>query len=389
MMNVLAIDQTAMLARDRRLYRLLLEEGKMEITLLVPRRWQDEFGSSRPEPESSKLNVISGRVIFPGRSHRALYPALPRILRALRPSILYVNAEPESYVAWHAVRSRDRCSPGTKVVFMSWRNIDYHDGSFPYKFAFLNARAERTVLSNADHCIAHNRSAKEILASKGFLDVTVIPAAVDTALFKRTRNQSLRTRLGLTAFTVGYAGRVIAEKGIDHLLQAVANLTFPCQVLIVGDGPAMPVLKRLARGLKIDRSVVWAGAVRHDAVPEYLSLMDAMVLPSRTGQMWKEQFGRVLIEAMACQVPVVASRSGEIPEVVGDAGILFAEGDAPALTQALEDLHRDDRLRKDQAERGLYRVTGHFTVERIAEEYARLFRSLCNAWRVDTFDPGA
>ena len=78
--------------------------------------------------------------------------------------------------------------------------------------------------------------------------------------------------------------------------------------------------------------------VGHDDVPEHLNAMDLMCAPSQTTRRWREQFGRMLIEAMACGVPVVASRSGEIPHVVGDAGLLVDEADVALWTAAIDRL---------------------------------------------------
>jgi glycosyltransferase involved in cell wall biosynthesis len=110
-------------------------------------------------------------------------------------------------------------------------------------------------------------------------------------------------------------------------------------------------------------------------VPDILRSLHAVVLPSLTTPTWKEQFGRVLIEAMACEVPVVGSSSGEIPEVIGDAGLVVPEGNVDALAGALQRLYEDEELRKRLGMLGRQRVLQHFTHTRIArlthEAYAR------------------
>ncbi len=104
-----------------------------------------------------------------------------------------------------------------------------------------------------------------------------------------------------------------------------------------------------------------------------MSGLDVLVLPSRTWSNWKEQFGRVLIEAMACEVPVVGSDSGEIPNVIGDAGLVFPEGDAPALAGCLQKLMDDTGLRVQLAECGLERVKANFTQAQIARRHLELY----------------
>ena len=111
---------------------------------------------------------------------------------------------------------------------------------------------------------------------------------------------------------------------------------------------------------------------------DYYRSLDVLVLPSRSRSNWKEQFGRVLIEAMASQVPVIGSNSGEIPNVIGDAGLVFPENDAPALSALIEGLIWDPARRAELGKRGRKRVLDRFTQDQIANEtyavYAEMAR---------------
>jgi glycosyltransferase involved in cell wall biosynthesis len=124
---------------------------------------------------------------------------------------------------------------------------------------------------------------------------------------------------------------------------------------------------------------VFTGGVADTAVPDYLACMDALVLPSRTTPSWAEQFGHVLIEAMAAGVPVVGSSSGAIPEVIGEAGLVFPEGDAAALRAQLATLFDDPALRKRLIERGRARVERLYTNERIALAQRDIYRQVLAA----------
>ena len=163
---------------------------------------------------------------------------------------------------------------------------------------------------------------------------------------------------------------------MDVLVEATAPLD--ARVLLVGDGAS--------RGALEDRVSAWprgkarfVGAVMDTDVPEYLAALDVLVLPSRTTATWAEQFGHVLIEAMAAGVPVVGSSSGAIPDVVGDAGIIVPEGDAAALRRALETLLADPALRARLSERGQDRVQAHYAHAVVARELAALYRRLAPA----------
>jgi glycosyltransferase involved in cell wall biosynthesis len=111
-------------------------------------------------------------------------------------------------------------------------------------------------------------------------------------------------------------------------------------------------------------------------MPYYYSGLDVLVLPSRTRSNWKEQFGRVLIEAMACQVAVVGARCGAIPEVIGDAGLTFTEGDPADLRAQLQTLLENARQRLELAEKGRQRVLDRFTQSQIAARTVEIYRGL-------------
>ncbi len=374
-MKILAVDHNAICSSDRGLYRELHRMPGLEVALLVPSFWEEHFEPSRFEPEASSLPVYKSRTLFTSRSHRVMYLSLGKLLKELQPDILYINSEPEGYLAWQAVKLRAKICPEAKLIVDSWRNIDYRGRRFPYKLAWLNTRAERVVLSRADHCVAHTEASKEILRAVGFMKVTVIPPAVDTSVFKR-REQTGREQRGLNKFTIGFVGRFFPLKGVDLLMRAARKLDFEYQLLLVGGGPAKSEWLALARELNIDDRIIWRDPVPHSEVPSLLSAMDVLVLPSSTGSVWKEQFGRVLIEAMACEVPVVGSSSGEIPSVIGDVGLVFREDDENDLALKLSELYKNPQRRHELAEKGLKRIREHFSIPVVAHQCQELFQRL-------------
>ncbi len=142
--------------------------------------------------------------------------------------------------------------------------------------------------------------------------------------------------------------------------------------MIAGDGAEREALEKLARERGVDRRLTFTGVLTPPDAEALIGALDVLALPSRTRPNWAEQFGRVIIEAMASEVPVVASNSGSIAVVAGDDAILVPEGDASALAAGLAaalDPARAATLRSG----GLKRVRERYTVDVAADA---LYRSL-------------
>lgn len=207
--------------------------------------------------------------------------------------------------------------------------------------------------------------------------LAIIPLGTDLDLFRPMDVGELRARLGLRGrFVVGYFGRLVPEKGVDLVIDAVASM--PPEVCLMLDmfknfAPgsfAAELMGKVDRFGMRDRVVVID--VPHDEVPMYMNCCDVLALPSRTTERWKEQFGRVLPEAMACEVAVVGSTSGNIPDVIGDAGLVVSEGSSQALAEAFERLRAEPELRREMGRRGRARVRELFSVERQVDMLADL-----------------
>jgi glycosyltransferase involved in cell wall biosynthesis len=148
------------------------------------------------------------------------------------------------------------------------------------------------------------------------------------------------------------------------------------RLLVVGRGELETQLRERAAAPDLRGRVEFAGWVPSEAMPELYRGMDVLVLPSRTTPRWKEQFGRVLVDAMASGVAVVGSDSGEIPNVIGEAGLVFPEGDIPALRECLARLLADPALRQDLGRRGRERVLAHYTQGQVARAYLEVYREV-------------
>src|SRR5262249_145988 len=150
--------------------------------------------------------------------------------------------------------------------------------------------------------------------------VHLLPLGVDHLRFTPADDKDRRkAALGLHGPVIGYVGQLRPEKGVRDLFSAFARLRITDVVLlVVGDGPDHAYLRRPAKRLDITSRVLFVGAVDRLLVPGYMQAMDCLVVPSRTTPNWKEQYGRIIVEAFLCRVPVIGSSSGSIPELIGN-----------------------------------------------------------------------
>lgn len=319
----------------------------------VVERLQQDHGHTvlvLKEPGGESSGSWEGIVSYPVRSRGRWHPCLnvltgwKEALEAFCPDIFLGLEEPYSlrsalFLRW----TRQRSVP---FVFLSCQNIDR---LLPYPFRVL----ESWVLSQAQGAWFLNLDAAARARRRGFRGVgRVIPLGTQTGLVSLGRTGM---DPGLD-FTVGYAGRLVPEKGVDDLIRACALAGV--RLLVVGEGPDQPRLQRLAEQLGVD--VTWLGRVESTGMGEIYSRMDTLVLPSFTTPRWKEQFGRVLVEAMSCGVPVVGSDSGEIPQVIGQAGLIFPERECHQLAACLSRLRQEPSLRLDLSRRGQVRARDLF-----------------------------
>jgi glycosyltransferase involved in cell wall biosynthesis len=175
-------------------------------------------------------------------------------------------------------------------------------------------------------------------------------------------------------------GRLVSGKGADHLIQAVARArgSRPVRLLVAGDGPDRPRLAALANEHGVEGDVEFLGVV--DDVPAFWVGCDVAVVPSAE---LHEAFSMVTLEAMACGKPVVATRSGAIPELVsdGETGRLVDRGDVGALAEAMVAYAEDPGTRVAHGAAARRRASERFHIEDSARAYLAIFSALATGRR--------
>ena len=337
----------------------------IDLHLIVPRTW----GRQKPEViEASNYTIHLLPIFFSGKNHFHFYQGLKSLVDSINPDIIHIDEEPYSLVTYQASRiAKEKNIP---TLFFTWQNIKK---KYPFPFSAL----ERYAFDNAHAAIAGNLEASDVMREKGFSKkIFIVPQfGVDPQIYSKRDAGSLKVQLfgASNVQVIGYVGRFVEEKGIQTLLQAFSKLDRTARLFLIGSGPYKKKILETSGILDINDRLQMPGDVPSDKIPLYLNCLDCFVLPSLTRPNWKEQFGRVLIEAMSCGVPVIGSDSGEIPNVIGDAGLIFNEGDADDLLRKMEIILNDQILKEQYRRRGRSRVIEHFTQKHIAEQTLKVY----------------
>ncbi len=358
-------------------YQRKLEElarfPDVELLAVVPPYWhENRVGVLQLERRYVEgYQLVVEPMWFNGHHHVHFYPGLGKHIARFRPDILHIDEEPYNLVTIHAALLGRYY--GARILFFTWQNLYRR---YPPPFAWFEQLNYRLVSA----AVAGNHEAADVLRRKGFRGpLAVIPQfGVDPELFR----PMAVARAAVP--TIGFVGRLVPEKGADLVIRALAQLPGRVQLEIVGDGIERTRLELLATELGVRDRVLFRGGMPPALMPEALNRFDVLVVPSRTRRNWKEQFGRVIIEAMSCGVPVVGSSSGEIPYVIGDPSLIFPEDDVDALVRLLRSLLADPDRRRRLGEAGRRRVLAHYTQRRIAEQYYAVYQAMLAARRFES-----
>ncbi|MEO1376851.1 MAG: glycosyltransferase [Cyanobacteria bacterium J06635_10] len=347
----------------------IAKTGKAEVGLLVPKQWyapswNKKFELEQPYPQ---IKIYPAQVFFSGKAGACIYSPLA-ILKAIndfRPDIIQVEEEVFSVSAFQIAL----CARLFKIpsVFFGWENMD--------RKLVLRYWLRKYILNTAQYLITGNCEGAELVKKWGYQGpVEVMPQlGVDAELFSPAEAKADNSE-----FSIGFVGRLSHQKGIDTLISAariLLELGHRFRIILCGSGSDEAIFREQAEKNNVNELITWRGAVRHDEVPQEMAKFDVLVLPSRAVATWKEQFGHVLIEAMAMRIPVVGSTCGEIPNVIAKSDLVFPQGNAQELAAILARLISEPDWYSEVAQYCFDRAHQCYTHEGIAERLIELWHN--------------
>ena len=366
--RVLVISHSYLQPTHRGKLRALAARG-LEVTVAIPQRWREPwFG----QPIDVAWERQGGLEVFPlpargigpkGELHKARYARRPlkALLRDRRPDLVQIEEEPTSIVAKQVVGAARRL--GIPVVLLTHQNVELQlDWWLRWK--------HRRLLKKLTGLVAGSDLAGILVRQ----DAPNLPIAVIPQLGALAPHEP--QHVPHEGLAIGFVGRLVPQKGLDNLLQALAlQRSAKWRLTIVGDGPERERLEQLATDLRLAARVRWTGGLPAEQVANLWPDLDVLVMPSRSSPQWREANGQVLMEAMANEVAVLGTDSGVIPELIGDAGIVVPDGDLPGLGKALDRLS-DLATRKTFAQAARARALRLYSDDAIAERTLEFWKQV-------------
>lgn len=378
--RVLRISHSSLTPTLRARERALANDyPNLELQVITARRWREAEVAVTATPDDL-FPVMAPRTFL--SKHVQLFAWNPftviRALRKHRPHLIDLNHEPFSVGCAQVLTLCNWFAPRAAIVLQAAQNIPR---KYPPPFGWFEQRAFRRV--NAAY--ACGEATREVMRAKGFdKPMAIIPFGVDTEFF--SPRPPVRTEAH-RPLTIGYVGRMLPGKGLNILAGALGKLANPnWRLLAVGDGSERQSFEQQLREQGLLDRVEFRGAISYDAVPAIFQQLDMLVMPTQTTSRIREQFGRVLVEAMASGVPVIGSTSGAIPEVVEKAGLIFPEGDAQALAAAINQLLSSESLRAELRRAGRERVAQHYSWNRVADKTYEFYQRVLKGQRSPSLD---
>lgn len=371
-LRILSIGHSYVIDSNRAIVARIGEFPEIQMTVVTPNFY---WGDLRPIPiekqSRQSYQLIGTPAYLTKRAHAFFYGGLKHIIKPGAFDLVHIWEEP--YIA--AGFQIARLAKKSQIPYFFWTAQNLNKTYLPPFSLF-----ERFCVNHCAGWVAGGQLVYESRLASGYPkdNSRILTLGADEELFPKPDGDSvqLRNELKLKGTVIGYVGRLNKVKGIDVLMKALEQLkSTDWSLLAIGGGPYEAKLKHWAaeRGIS-DRLCI--KLANHDDVPKYLRVMDMLVAPSQTTLVWKEQFGRMLIEAFASRVAVIASDSGEIPHVVGEAGKIVGESDVEGWAHAMDTLISDKSLRVTLAQAGFDRFNQNYSASALASQYLVYYKQL-------------
>ena len=362
MRRVLILSHMYLQPAHRGKLRALAARG-LEVTVGIPQRWHEPWFGKPIDVAWERQGSLEVFPLPARRVDKYSSRALKALLRDRRPDLLQIEEEPSTPAARQAFKAAR--SLGIPVVLLTHQNVE----PAPDEGWWTGWKKHRMLRRLTGLVAASDLAGTLVRNYAPNLPIAVIPQLGALAPHEPQH-------IPHEGLAIGFIGRLVPQKGLDNLLQALAlHRAAKWRLTVVGDGPERERLEHLATVLRLAARVRWTGGLPAEQIASLWPDLDVLVQPSRASREWRETNGQVLMEAMANEVAVLGTDSGVIPELIGEAGIVVPDGDLQGLLHAIDRLG-DSASRRTLAQAARARALRLYSDDAIAERTLSFWQQL-------------
>ena len=365
-MKVLIIGHNFVVRENQKRIDYLLSAHKdISIKLITPKWWYENTQKFYLErKQCNDFQIIPAQTIFTGNNTLSFYISkLFSTIIEFKPDIIEVFEEPWSLTLFQITLIKRIFRIKAKLICYSAQNICK---TFPFPFNFIEKQNFKKL--SAIHVCS--KGVQEVLLKKQYLGmISIIGLGLDLDAY--TFKEQIKTNI----IELGFIGRIVESKGIFDLLEAIAKIE-NCHLRICGNGPDLGKLQAYISSNQLSNKVTILGAQNREGVINFYHSLDLLVVPSKTTQTWKEQFGRIIIEAYATGTSVLGSTSGSIPEIIGEFGLIFEEGNIADIISKIKIFTDDYTLWSNKKKAARDWVFSNFSWSTVANQFYNLYKAV-------------
>ena len=353
-MNLLIISSACIVDVNRKPYKILSSYENINLTLLIPfRKGEVDSHNGISDIENSDFKIILSEI-------DGVHPRLEKIrnlkeiIEKAKPDAILLEFDIATMMMYETIKFSKKFNSNISFIALENFNRNFLKEmllairNFKLKQAagtFITYLLYKQNKKNIDIVYCVSDDGIKAMKYLGFnsSQIIKIPLGIDTDLFfpyNQDKINELRKNHDLNKITIAYFGRIIPEKGLDNLIIALNNIRDLDWLLLLDNFSSyksdyFTTLKDLIEKFQLQDRIKYFDA-NHSEMPHYINCSDIVVLPSKTTNKFKEQYGRVVAEALCCGKIVLVSNSGALPELLGDVGFVFEKENIEDLTNKLK-----------------------------------------------------
>jgi glycosyltransferase involved in cell wall biosynthesis len=375
-LDYLAITISGHTAINRRLFEELAETGKM-VSHVFPSALPFN-GTMLPCDDNSNTLVQNIPTEYKGANPRtSKFIGLNKIIQELQPKYIFAEFDPASCLMVQITR---KFGKQIKIICLSCENLSItpkanaqREGIKGFVFGIVKTILAKLTLPNLHHCFVLSNDGLQVFKQLGYKKISISHIGFDEKIFFKTdeKREKYRNELQLQYTTIAYFGRIIPEKGLHILIEALAKIKdlqwhFLMDSFARYETDYIKQINALIKENYLEDRLVTFDA-NHFEICNYMNASDICVIPSLTTNKWKEQFGRVAPESMACGNAIIVSNSGTLKEIVGNAGFVFNEKNVQELVSFLQQLLTDENALNEQKRKSIERAKSYSLKAQVAD----------------------